>query len=147
MESGYYTTGWSTKLETGITVIDEQHRRYFELLDNYLQTTEIISTTPEEVLDLAETLNFLRQYAKEHFSTEESIMKTAKYPAFEPHQEQHLYFLDHVEMLYERMRKEGFSPELAREVNYYTIEWFIDHIRVKDVKLAEFLKQEASKDK
>ena len=45
------------------------------------------------------------------------------------------------------MRKEGFSPDLAREVNYYTIEWFIEHIRVADLKLVEFINQKTIEDK
>jgi len=49
--------------------------------------------------------------------------------------------------LYEQMRKVGFSPDLAREVNYYTIEWFTDHIRDIDVKLADFLKKKATEDR
>ena len=105
MESEFYRFGWTSKLETGIEVIDVQHRRYFELLDNYLETTNELSTTPEQVVDLAETFNFLRQYAKEHFSSEEAIMLETKYPAYEQHQAQHLHFSDKLEKLYRRLRK------------------------------------------
>ena len=28
---------WDTSLETGIDVVDEQHRQYFVLLNNYLE--------------------------------------------------------------------------------------------------------------
>jgi hemerythrin len=45
------------------------------------------------------------------------------------------------------MKTKGFSPELAREVNYYTVEWFVEHIRVTDMKLVEFLNQLSAKDK
>jgi len=29
----------------------------------------------------------------------------------------------------------GFGPKLSREVNYYIIEWFINHILVSDMQL------------
>lgn len=146
MESELTQIGWSDDLETGIDVLDAQHHRYFDLLDNYLVKTTEKSTTPEQILDLAETFNFLRKYAEEHFSTEESIMEKTDYPEFGLHQEEHAYFLHHVQRLYECLKKEGFSPDLAREVHYYTVEWFIEHINLTDVKLVNFLNKQAVED-
>jgi hemerythrin len=147
MESDIDIQGWTKDLETGIEVLDEQHHRYFDLLDNYFKKASEISTGPEEILDLAEKFNFLRQYAEEHFDTEDTIMKNAKFPDYERHHDEHLHFLEHVNELYENMKTKGFSPELAREVNYYTVEWFIEHIRVTDMKLVEFLNQQSAEDK
>jgi hemerythrin len=45
------------------------------------------------------------------------------------------------------MRTNGFSPELSREVHYYTVEWFIEHIRLTDMKLVKFLNQKSEQDK
>ena len=95
-------------------------------------------------MDLAEKFDFLRQYAKEHFSTEESIMEDAGYPDSESHKGEHSYFLRHVEELYLQLVAHGYSSDLAREVNYYTLEWFIEHIRLTDMKLVAFLKQQAT---
>ncbi len=139
--------GWTEDLETGIEVLDGQHHRYMDLLGNFLDKASHESTTSGDILDLAETFNFLRQYAKEHFSTEELVMQESGYPDFELHHKQHLYFLKHVEELYNDMRTQGYSPELAREVRYLTVEWFIEHIRLTDMKLVEFLNQRATEDK
>jgi len=138
---------WTPDLESGVDVLDAQHRRYFELVNAFLQRASRTPSTPETVSDLAETFNFLRQYAVEHFSTEQEIMRRANYPDFELHEKQHLYFLKHVEELYQQMKSKGYSAALAREVNYYTIEWFIRHIRVTDMKLVKFLKEESARDK
>jgi hemerythrin len=139
--------GWTEDLETGIDVLDGQHHRYMDLLKSYLDKASEASTTTVEILDLAETFNFLRQYAKEHFSTEELVMQESGYPDFELHHKEHLYFLKHVEELYNEMRTKGFSPELSREVRYLTLEWFIEHIRMTDMKLVEFLNKKAAEDK
>jgi len=147
MKSGLFNTSWAKELETGIGVLDAQHKQYFHLLNNYLEKAAVPTSTPEKILDLAETFNFLRQYAREHFSTEELLMTKTEYSGYQSHQAQHEYFLQRVESLYEQMRKVGFSPDLAREVNYYTIEWFTDHIRDIDVKLADFLKKKATEDR
>jgi hemerythrin-like metal-binding protein len=140
-------TAWTPDLETGIGVMDEQHHQYFDLLSDYLAQAAVATTTPGAVLDLAETFSFLLRYAEEHFSTEEQVMEEVGYPDHELHREEHRYFLKHVEELYEHMRTKGFSPELSREVHYYTAEWFIEHIRLTDMKLVKFLNQKSERDK
>jgi hemerythrin len=147
MESELGATGWTKELETGIDILDKQHRRYFDLLDEYLVRAGEASTISGKVLDLAEKFNFLRQYAREHFSTEEEIMKESRYPDFAPHHEEHSYFLEHVEELYNCLKTEGYSQKLAREVKYYTAEWFIEHIHLTDMKLVKFLEQKSTEDK
>ena len=67
-------------------------------------------------------------------------MEDTKYPDYMSHKEEHVYFLRHVEDLYKEMELQGFSPKLAREVNFYAIEWFIDHILGLDMQLVDFLK-------
>jgi hemerythrin len=131
---------WTKELETGIDILDEQHRHYIDLLNDYCEKATEHTKTFKKTRQLMESFDFLRQYAKEHFSTEESIMTDAEYPDYESHLAEHLHFLKHVEALYQDMKANGFSPELSREVNYYTIEWFIDHILESDMQLVEFIK-------
>ena len=131
---------WSIDLETGIETVDEQHRQYFNLLNHYLAKATENTSDSEQAFDLLEKFKFLYEYAEEHFSSEEAIMKEAGYPGYESHRQAHLYFLEHLEELYARMKTQGFSMSLGREVNYYIIEWFVEHIRRTDKKLAAFLK-------
>ena len=138
---------WDPDLETGIEVVDEQHRRYFVLLNNYLEKASGTLSDSTQFFDLLEKFNFLHQYAKEHFSTEELIMQETGFPEFEAHHNEHLYFERHVEELYEQLKTDGFSQELAREANYYMIKWFVEHIRDTDMDLAEFLHNKVSVDK
>lgn len=138
---------WDTDLETGIDVVDEQHRRYFVLLNNYLEKASETLSDRNQFFDLLDKFNFLHQYAKEHFSTEELIMQETGFPEFESHRDEHLYFERHVDELYEQLKANGFSLELAREANYYIIEWFVEHIRKADMDLVEFLHNKVSVDK
>ncbi len=140
MESEVGSIGWTKELETGIDILDEQHHRYVDLLSDYFQKVAEHTRTEEKADQLTDSFDFLRQYAGEHFATEESIMKDAGYPDYLSHLEEHLHFLQHVGELYKDMKSKGFSPELSREVNYYTVEWFIEHILLADMKLVEFLK-------
>ena len=72
-------------------------------------------------------------------------MQEAGFPDFEAHRWEHRYFEHHVEELFERLKAGGFSPELAHDVNYYIIEWFVEHIRQADMELVEFLHAKAGR--
>ena len=137
---------WDTSLETGIDVVDEQHRQYFVLLNNYLEKASEAPHDGDEFFDLLEKFDFLRQYAREHFSTEESLMQETGFPGYEAHRWEHRYFEHHVGELFERLKAGGFSAELAHDVNYYIIEWFVEHIRQVDMELVEFLHEKSSAD-
>jgi len=132
--------GWTSELETGIDVLDEQHHRYVDLLGDYFEKVSRYKAVEEETDQLTAAFDFLRKYAEEHFATEESIMTEIEYPDYSSHLKEHVYFLNHVEALYNEMNTKGFSPELSREVNYYTVEWFIEHILLADMKLVNFMK-------
>jgi len=150
MNTEFFEIAWTKDLETGIEALDAQHHRYFNLLNQYIAKAAQVakeSSKTEKVQDLAETLNFLRDYAQEHFSTEEEVMKEAEYRDFEQHREEHLHFLKHVEELYQQMKNDGYSLQLAVEVDYYTAEWFVAHIRSSDMKLVKFLDEKSSEDK
>ena len=147
MGSQIENLSWNTDMESGIDILDAQHHKYFDLLNDFLQKASASSSAPDQYSELAKTFDFLRQYAVEHFTTEQAIMEEAGYPDSELHEKEHLYFLKHVGELYQRLKTNGYSPDLAREVNYYTIEWFIEHIRLTDMKLVKFLKAESVEDK
>ncbi len=131
---------WTRELETGHELLDEQHRHYIDLLNNYLANVTSQLTTDENLSKLVRSFDFLRRYAEEHFATEESIMDSAGFPDSLSHKDEHLDFLQHVENLHWEMQENGFSERLSREVNFYAIEWFIDHILGSDMQLAEFLR-------
>lgn len=149
MTTEFFELNWTKDLETGIDVLDAQHHKYVDMVNHYFSKAAKVaevSTNTEKVLDLAETLNFLRDYAKEHFSTEEAVMKEAEYMDYEPHKEEHLYFLKKVGDQYNKMKTNGYSPQLAAEVDYYAAEWFVSHIRSSDMKLVQFLEEKSTED-
>ena len=138
---------WPVELETGIDILDDQHHHYFDLLNKFLEKASALSSGPETVPQVAEKLEFLLQYAKEHFSTEEVIMERMQYPERESHREEHLYFLKQVQRLQKNMEYGSFYSTLVRELNFYIVEWFMEHIRINDMKLVEFLTEKSAEDK
>ena len=73
-------------------------------------------------------------------------MEEVEYPEIETHRKEHKYFLRHVQQLYFTMQEDGFSQSLAREVHYYTVEWFTEHISLTDMKLVDYLNTTSEKE-
>jgi hemerythrin len=68
---------WSSKIETGIDVIDEQHQKLFHF------ATAIYEG--QSKLHLNSLLQFLDNYVITHFSTEEKLMRENKFPSYDLH--------------------------------------------------------------
>jgi hemerythrin len=137
-------TGWTPRIETGIRLLDDQHRHYFGLVNECLSMTGNASANKQVSPDkLSERLGFLRRYAVEHFATEQRIMKEAAYPDYQEHFDEHMFFLQRIGDLDKQLHEEGFSDKLARELQFQALEWFIGHIQRADMKLVEFLDQRA----
>lgn len=137
---------WTADLEVGIENLDHQHKKYFELLNDYLGRAALVAGETDQIFELAETLLFLKNYAAEHFADEEQVMTETHYPELDSHRREHEHFLRHVQELHDAMRKDGFSPSLAREVHYYTAEWFVEHIQLTDMEFAQYLKKTSTDD-
>ncbi|MCW8925310.1 MAG: hemerythrin family protein, partial [Xanthomonadales bacterium] len=80
-------------------ILDQQHRRYIDLLNVYLKEATEQLATENKSNKLKESFCFLLGYAAEHFSTEEEIMKEKDFPNYEAHRKEHLYFMNHVAKL------------------------------------------------
>ena len=85
-------------------------------------------------------------YIVEHFGLEEKLMEDYKYPEVKHHKEFHDSFIAELDKLEPRLQEESLEPVFLR-LNYLVVNWFINHIRTKDRKLASFLDSEALKDK
>lgn len=76
---------WSNKYSVGVKVLDNQHAAFLRML-NELHGAMMKGQAQAVVGPL---LRKLVNYAREHFSTEERLMETAKYPGLAKHREEH----------------------------------------------------------
>ena len=67
---------WSSQFETGIDLIDSQHKALFEAV-NSLEASFSIGNINNAA---KKSLDFLEKYTIEHFQTEERFMRDAAYP-------------------------------------------------------------------
>lgn len=126
---------WTSDLNTGIEVIDSQHR---QIVDYINQIHDAIDRNDEGLVLIV--LDRLTEYTISHFTFEENLMELAKYPLFPDHKLIHVNFAKRVRQYHDQVNRTGDIMTTARQVMTDLQVWLISHIKredanyVKDVK-------------
>jgi len=127
---------WHESFLLGDTLLDMQHQKIFELVDNLVRMCEDGSSTEK----IEETLDFLVHYAVRHFVDEEVLQLEHNYPEYKKHRMLHESFKVRVSELVQRFKENGASVELSNEINNFLVRWLINHTQKEDLKLGEYLR-------
>ncbi len=131
---------WSKDLETGNEMIDSQHKELIDAINNMLKACMKL-----EGLDkLTETAEFLQNYIIRHFSQEENLQLATNYPDYQNHKLLHANFNNIVKNLVSELRAKGATPKLLKDITSLVGEWFINHIKTDDKKVAEHVRNYGS---
>jgi hemerythrin len=123
---------WTKSLETGIDSIDNQHKELFNQID--------ILVDPGKANRVRDTLDFLEKYIARHFSDEQAMHASSKYPKAAEHRGYHDKYIVVFRQLKDKYLKEGPTPANNIAVNKNVIGWLKDHILVHDKEFAEYYK-------
>ena len=122
---------WSDTYVTGIEDIDAQHKGLFEAI-NHLADCFHTGRAAEGAL---EALDFLAEYTKEHFETEEEFMRVMAYPRLSLHESEHTVLLTKVLNLQVKL-DEGFL--ITADVASFVADWLAHHINESDMDYVRF---------
>lgn len=125
---------WSSKLDTGIASIDDQHRQLVDLLGKLFKAMQVGAGS--EVL--TETLNGLEQYTLTHFAAEEQMMQHHEYPAHPDHSKEHELFRHKLKQLKDQYQENG-QGALSIQIILFLRNWLTDHIGTTDQTFGQFL--------
>ncbi len=117
---------WDPKLNTGVDVIDGQHRRIVEFINTL---HDIIETHEDE--KAGEVLNDLVEYTLTHFAFEEELMIQSGYPLELGHKAEHEEFVRRINDYQERYNS-GNDSDVAKELMAELKHWLASHIRFED---------------
>lgn len=127
---------WSADYATGIDIIDEQHKRIFEYLD---EIDHAIKThTASEVEHVVKSLV---DYAISHNTFEEALMERAGYPMLDAHQRVHESFKTRALAYSRRLENGENAMRVAREVRTEIGLWLTNHIKRDDQHYAPFVRK------
>lgn len=126
---------WKNDLVTGIKLIDSQHREFIGLVNKILDSS--MNSDDEQLI--RKSFAFLRYYINEHFCVEEAAMAEYKYPHYAMHKNIHTCFREEFERLEGLLNSKTHVHDVLIKLNYLMVNWFVNHIRIDDKKLCEYL--------
>jgi hemerythrin len=127
---------WSPALETGNPIIDAQHKKLIEAINNLLDACQ----QGKGSNTAGPTLDFLISYTKRHFVDEEALQQKSNYPDIQNHRKLHESFLKTVNDLAADLKNNGPTPMLVTKLIRNVGDWLVSHIKQEDAKVAAHLK-------
>lgn len=129
---GMFYFVWDSSLETGIDIIDTQHRR---IVDYINQLYDVIAGKDQTAVH--DILEQVVNYTLTHFAFEEKMIERAGYPHTEAHREVHRLFAERMQHYRARLEKgEDVSRKLLSDLQI----WLTNHIKTEDRDFASLVK-------
>ncbi|MBN2716180.1 MAG: bacteriohemerythrin [Deltaproteobacteria bacterium] len=129
---------WDESWNTNIAVIDQQHRKLLNLVNDLSDAMRVGKS--KDVM--ADVLTVLVNYTKTHFSAEERLMTQAKYDDLAGHKKEHDGFVEKINSYAEKV-KAG-SSAVSIEMMSFLSSWIIQHIKGTDMKYVPALQAKRS---
>ena len=127
---------------TGIPTIDDQHREWLR----HLRTALTVTQNGESIEDVARTLGFLVTYTMEHFTAEETCMRSHHYPGYAKHKASHDTLYQSLNDLLDSYQAHGSAGDVVTGLKSLMEEWFTGHLQTMDKGLARFLREKGMTD-
>lgn len=126
---------WKESFSIGIRVIDDQHRRLIEII-NELYDAQRIGTSQ---FIMNGVINRLEEYTIYHFKLEEEMQSLNLYPYFNEHIEEHQEFIGKLA----EFKRDAIRNNLLLSIKTidYLKDWTINHILGSDRDFGEYLRK------
>ncbi|HWR03399.1 MAG TPA: bacteriohemerythrin [Humidesulfovibrio sp.] len=125
---------WQEEYGIGIAVIDKEHRELFHQAKTLYHGLFGVEPAASPGKLFPALLNITR----EHFATEEELMRAHGYPALKPHTEHHRQILAALRDF--ASDYEAWKTASRKEIGIFIKNWVMTHILTEDRKLGTFLK-------
>jgi hemerythrin len=130
---------WREELNTGIELIDIQHKELFSRFDRFLMACE----TGHASENLNQLLEFLASYVQQHFSEEEELQKKSAYPRYEEHAIEHAHFISRLEKLQLDVASQGVALHHVIDTNGLLFKWIVSHMSSSDKAFGNYLAKQS----
>ncbi|GAB4349133.1 MAG: hypothetical protein Kow006_10460 [Gammaproteobacteria bacterium] len=124
---------WSEAFSVGDEAVDRDHKGLFSLVE------ELRESDPT-LINPADIIGRLSDYAQHHFAREEALMRKAGYPGYEEHIKAHRSFVDWLERVELAYRQASTSSFLIGDlVNEFLAKWLTEHILSEDMRYRDYI--------
>ena len=124
---------WKDNLSVKIKEIDDQHKKFLELVNNLHAAVKEKKTREVE----GKIIDSLIEYAFYHFTLEERYLDRSNYPYTEQHKKEHEEFVDKIIQLKKDHEKNKLS--LTVDMINFLNNWWINHVKNSDKKYEPYL--------
>ena len=121
-------------MEVGVKLIDDQHQELIARINAFVGLG-VKSYTPEETRKMLDSLG---SYIRKHFTDEQKLHVSVKYPEAEWHKGQHALYIKEFEELDKEYNKNGISAAFTLKMTNSIIGWIVKHIKSADVQFGKF---------
>ncbi|KNF09380.1 putative bacteriohemerythrin [Gottschalkia purinilytica] len=123
---------WKEDFETGISEIDTQHKRLFEL-GSELYNLVKVKTQQDKYDDIVTIIEELKDYAIYHFKYEENYMKEINFKDLKEHRIKHNVFIEKI-LEYETDDIDYNQTKVLLDMINFIASWISNHILKDDLK-------------
>jgi hemerythrin len=124
---------WKSDYSVHVRILDGQHRAFMQALNRF--HAAMLKGQGQSLA--GSQLSDLMGLAREHFSTEETMMEAAKYPGLAEHQAIHQACLERVEEFAARFSEGDLTVCRLMLLGLY--DWLNAHVRTEDQKYVPWL--------
>jgi hemerythrin len=126
---------WSPRLDTGIAIIDSQHKRLVDIIN---QLNDALETGRSKEI-MGAIFDELIAYTETHFGIEEKLMESHNYEDLEEHRRAHRAFTEQIRMDRYNFGVGAWSYE--EKLKDYLRGWLVNHIAASDQAYVPTLKE------
>lgn len=120
---------WTAEYELGIAVIDGQHRRIVDYINQLEDAVE-----RQDRAAVGEVLHQLLDYTQSHFAFEEALLEEVDYGHSVPHQRTHAAFTRRIAEVQGRYAA---GEAVASDLLTLLRTWLVEHIQGEDARYAQ----------
>ncbi len=120
---------WSDRYSVNNTILDEQHKRLFSIIDSLQSIQE--DKLPTIIQDLLDYSNY-------HFTSEEQLMREAEFEGLEEHVQEHKLFFTTVDKMHNALKNATLQ---IPQVQHFLVTWLIHHIEGTDRKYTKSIEE------
>ena len=125
---------WEQQYETGVEILDQQHRNLLDLYNRLVKAVQALMPVPRQV----EIFQALKEATLTNFLLEDSLMLRSAYPLRKPHQESHIRLIAQVQEVAARVQVGKLS--FTAPVLDFLEGWVVHHMQEEDVPLGRYLR-------
>ena len=131
---------WCKDLETGVPLVDAQHRELIRRVNAYLDAAR----EGRADASLAGTFRFLERYVATHFAAEEALMREHRYPGLDGHVAAHHALQARLAELGEHIAEGEPALLTLLRMNQLLSGWLTSHILHHDKRFTTWLRRAAA---